>query len=267
MNNSLQRTVEKIYAQFHNPSYLRYDPLEFVYAVEGRQNREIAGLLCSSLAYGRIEQIKKSIAAVYEKTGRELYQFASGVPFKEKIRLFSSFSHRFNRGIDIAVLLQCCAVAIENEGSIEALFVKGLGEKDATIKNALAEFSRRMLEISRVVHGRTAASFRFFFPSPGRGSSCKRLNMFLRWMVRPNDGIDLGIWENVPASKLVMPVDTHVARISRKLGITRRRSADWEMAEQITAALRRIAPDDPVRYDFSLCRSGMIDFRSERKKG
>jgi uncharacterized protein (TIGR02757 family) len=101
----------------------------------------------------------------------------------------------------------------------------------------------------------------YLLPSPESGSACKRLNMYLRWMVRKNDGIDRGTWTGVPASMLIMPVDTHVARIAGSLGLTKRKSADWAMAEEITSRLRECDPDDPVRFDFSLCRTGMVDFR------
>ena len=96
---------------------------------------------------------------------------------------------------------------------------------------------------------------------PEAGSSCKRLNMYLRWMVRENDGIDFGIWNGASAAMLIIPVDTHVAAIARRLKMTRRNSADWRMAEEITGVLKKISPSDPVKYDFSLCRAGMVSFR------
>jgi uncharacterized protein (TIGR02757 family) len=93
-------------------------------------------------------------------------------------------------------------------------------------------------------------------PSPRKGSACKRMNLFLRWMVRSED-IDFGIWDNIPPNKLVIPLDTHIARISKCLGLTRRASADWKMAEEITGALREFDPEDPLKYDFALCHHGI----------
>jgi hypothetical protein len=99
--------------------------------------------------------------------------------------------------------------------------------------------------------------FPFLFPSPASGSACKRLCMFLRWMVRPADGIDLGLWKAIPPRKLIIPVDAHIQRISRFLGLTQRKQADWRMAQEITAALKKFDSDDPVKYDFSLCHIGI----------
>jgi len=95
-----------------------------------------------------------------------------------------------------------------------------------------------------------------FFPTPAKGSACKRMNLFLRWMVRDRD-IDFGIWKGIPKNKLVIPLDTHIARISRCLGFTMRRSADWKAAVEITNALKQFDPDDPVKYDFALCHHGI----------
>ncbi|HEY6837754.1 MAG TPA: DUF2400 family protein, partial [Geobacteraceae bacterium] len=108
--------------------------------------------------------------------------------------------------------------------------------------------------------------FTFFFPSPASGSACKRLCMFLRWMVRPADGIDLGLWHDVSPTKLVIPVDAHIQRIGRYLGLTTRKQADWKMAREITAALRRLDPADPVKYDFSLCHLGISEGCSGRDR-
>jgi uncharacterized protein (TIGR02757 family) len=130
-----------------------------------------------------------------------------------------------------------------------------------TIKKPLEHFTEKIRRHASRLAPARQKSFEYLFPSPQSGSACKRLNMYLRWMVRKKDGIDLGVWENVPVFKLVIPVDTHVARIARNIGLTRRTTVDWRMSEEITLNLRRFDPADPVRYDFSLCRSGMVDSR------
>ena len=106
-------------------------------------------------------------------------------------------------------------------------------------------------------------SFNYLFPDPEGGSACKRMNMYFRWMIRKNDGIDFGMWKHIPSSILVMPVDVHVARIARMFGLTLRKNPDWKMAEEITKTLKKLDPDDPVKYDFSLCRYGMDQFRTK----
>jgi uncharacterized protein (TIGR02757 family) len=265
MSRHLKATLDAVYAAYHHPSYLHLDPVQYVHGFSGIPNREIAGLLCSALAYGRVEQIRKSIEKVLRITGDDISHFAAAVPLREKIKQFSSIKHRFNNGTDIAVLLECCACAVRRYGSLETLFLKGLKEPDDTIKPALDKFVLFLRAVAGKIHKNRSSSMYFFFPRPSSGSTCKRLNMFLRWMVRKNDGIDLGVWTGVPASKLIMPVDTHIAAMAAGMGITKRKTVDWVMAEEITATMRTMYPDDPVRCDFSLCRAGMIDFRKIRK--
>jgi uncharacterized protein (TIGR02757 family) len=266
VNRKQKQCIEQIFKRYHSPSFLWLDPLEYVKGLAGRENREIGGLVCSSLAYGRVEQIRKSISRVLEITGSDLNIFCRQVPFREKQRAFKGFIHRFNTGADVALLLECADRALKQYGSIEGMFLKNYDKSDRTVKGALDAFARSMRTLGQTISpsGRRSG-FTFFFPAPGQGSTCKRLNMFMRWMVRRNDGIDLGIWENVIPSALVMPLDTHVASAAARMGLTRRKTVDWTMAEEITDALRLIDPDDPVRFDFSLCRAGMVDFRIMRK--
>jgi len=137
---------------------------------------------------------------------------------------------------------------------------------------ALSAFSRRMLERTGlpagpgVVGGRLlpGAPVRTFFSSPEKGSACKRFNLYLRWMVRREGGLDFGLWTSIPPAALVIPLDTHVARIAGLMGLTRRRTADWKMALEVTDALRRLDPLDPVKYDFALCRLGILEYCPRR---
>jgi uncharacterized protein (TIGR02757 family) len=267
VNRQQKLWIEKIYKQYHDPAFLRLDPLEFVHRLVGRENREIGGLVCSALAYGRVEQIRKSISRVLEITGLDVGRFCRDVPFDEKKEAFDGFVHRFNTGADVALLLECASRAIRQHGSIEGMFETGFDKSDKTVKSALTAFSRTMRAMAKMISpGKGRRGFAFFFPAPGDGthSACKRLNMYLRWMVRSSDGIDLGIWKKVTPAALIMPVDTHVARVAAQIGLTRRKTADWAMAEEITDALRRLDPEDPIRFDFSLCRAGMVGFRNLR---
>jgi uncharacterized protein (TIGR02757 family) len=264
VNQKQKQCVERIFKQYHNPDFLCLDPLEFVHRLFGRENREIGGLVCSALAYGRVEQIRKSVSRALEITGPDLNGFCRDVPFQAKRRAFDGFIHRFNSGTDVALLLECASYAIKQHGSIEGMFLTGYSKSDKTVKRALDAFALAMRAAAQRIYPARQGGFAFFFPVPGHGSTCKRLNMYLRWMVRRGDGIDLGIWKKIPPAALVMPVDTHVAAVAVRLGLTRRKTIDWAMAEEITDALRRLDPDDPVRFDFSLCRSGMVGFRTLR---
>jgi uncharacterized protein (TIGR02757 family) len=168
--------------------------------------------------------------------------------------------HRWTRGEDIAALLWILRQMLEQSGSIERFFTEGLDAGAEDVSGALDRFSTRALAFDvRPVYGRVPkrAGVCYFFPRPSTGSACKRMNLFLRWMVR-KDEVDLGVWTTVSPSQLVVPLDTHVIRLGRCLRLTRYTSPGWKMAADITAALRRLDPVDPVRFDFSLCHVGMM---------
>lgn len=236
------------------------DPIEFVHAVSGKDQREVAGLLASCLSYGRVETIRENIQKLFAMAGNDVCAFVDTVPYAEKCTQLSGFKHRFNSGADIALLCETLRCVRTEYGSLEALFTAGMKSDD--MHSALSAFTGALRTYAGTILARPSASFDYLLPSPKNGSACKRLNMFLRWMVRRNDGIDLGLWESVDPKMLIMPVDTHVASIARTLKLTVRKTADWRMAEEITAALKKINPSDPVKYDFSLCRTGMMDFRN-----
>jgi uncharacterized protein (TIGR02757 family) len=169
--------------------------------------------------------------------------------------------HRWIRGRDLVALLLILQRMLREAGSIEGFFLEGDDPAAPDIGPALDSFSARALTTSlRAAYGRGAAprpGVSYFFPRPSAGSACKRLNLFLRWMVR-HDAIDLGVWTRVSPSRLVVPLDTHVIRLGRCLRLTRYVSPGWRMAAEITASLRAFNPGDPVRYDFSLCHVGMM---------
>ena len=232
------------------------DPIWCVHRFSSPEDREIAGLVASALAYGRAEIIIRNCEWVFEKTGLQIAKFVKETDYSEKKRVFKGFKHRFNDHIDLSALMECISVILKEYGSIGNLFSESgnCSTKESLI--ILPAFLRAGGKLMK-----QKEEFEYLFPSPESGSACKRMNMYLRWMIRPDDSIDFGIWKNISPSKLIIPVDTHIASIAIALGLTQRKSADWQMAEQITLALSRIDPCDPVRFDFSLCRVGMIDFR------
>jgi uncharacterized protein (TIGR02757 family) len=258
----LKLFLDDQYEKYHRPEFLKLDPLVCLQGFSASDNIEVAGFIAAVLAYGRAEIIIRNVSRIFESTGLGIAKFAAETSFAHKRRLFKDFKHRFTDGDAIALLLQCIGCVREEYGSLEKLFAQGLGHQDVTIKNALERFTEH-LRHQAALWAPECTSIRYLLASPQSGSACKRLNMYLRWMARKNDGIDFGAWNSIPPSKLVMPVDTHVARISRAIGLTRRATPDWVMAEEITARLRVFDKADPVRYDFSLCRSGMVDFRKK----
>ena len=260
----LKTRLDTLYKTF-DKGFLESDPLLFPHRFRSTKDREIVGLISSTLAYGRVAQIKKSVEAVLSIMGGKPYAFTMSFTPKEDLKLFGDLRHRFNDGRDVACLIYFMRQMIELNGSIGGFFKVGYNRDDATIKNALTSFTERALELSHGgIYGRAkalqrSAGVRYFFPSPVNKSACKRLNLYLRWMVRSGDALDLGLWRYADPAKLIVPIDTHVARISRHLGLTKRKSADWRMAEEVTEALRAFDKADPVKYDFAISRLGILE--------
>lgn len=266
---NLKPCLDKLYRTF-DLKFLSPDPLEFIHKFRASEDQEIVGLIASSLAYGRVERICSSIKTVLERMDNKPYRFIVRFnPVKDK-GLFDGFVHRFNTGRDIACLIYFAKQMIEESGSIGEFFLKGYSTKDANMKNSLISFSERVLSLDvSALYGTKSlpndAGVRFFFPSPKNGSPCKRLNLYLRWMVRKGDRLDFGLWKDISASKLIIPLDTHIARISQNIGLTKRKNPDWNMAEEITENLKKLDPRDPVKYDFALCRLGILEHCPKKK--
>ena len=240
--------LDRLYARYNRREFVHPDPVEFLYGYDDPGDREVVGIVAASLAYGRVAQIVRSVAGVLERMpspGR----FLAAASEETLRRTFADFRHRFTSGDDLARMLCGVKRAIEQYGSLRACFTAGLNEDDETILQALIRFVAGLKEAAGVRDNS-------LLPSPGNGSACKRLNLFLRWMVRRDD-VDPGGWDSVPRSKLIVPLDTHMQRICRALGLTERRQASLRTALEVTSAFRTIAKDDPVRYDFALTRLGM----------
>jgi uncharacterized protein (TIGR02757 family) len=262
----LRSRLDDLYRHYDH-RFVTPDPLEFVRAQPDPADREVTGLLASSLAFGTVGQIKASIGRVMEALGprpaQAIRELEPG-PFAERL---ASFKHRWSDGRDVACLLFFARQMLEGSGSIERFFTEGRSGADATMDAALRSFSARALSLDHGgLYGRgrlpARAGVRYFFPSPAQGSACKRLNLYLRWMVR-RDGVDLGVWSSVDPSSLVIPLDAHIYTISRRVRLTRYKSAGWAMAADITRKLRRLDPRDPVKYDFALHRMGLFKKRDE----
>ncbi len=258
--------LHQIYDKYHNPAWLKLDPLLCVRRYDDPRQREIVGLLASVLAYGRVENIIRNIDRILTIANGDLFSFLHSTSLREKKDLLSGFRHRFNTGADIAVLLQSAACIVDKYGSLENLFSRKCCSTADSILEAASGFVVEFKQMARKTRAKAGTYFDYLLPSPTRGSACKRLNMYLRWMIRPDDGIDCGVWGNVSPRVLIMPVDAHVAKVSRVLKLTDRKSADWRMAEQITQNLKKVSPEDPVKYDFSICRYGMMLFREGLKE-
>jgi len=255
----LRRRLNRLYHHY-DTRFVNPDPLEFVRRA-APADREVVGLLASALAYGSVPQIKRSIGSVLSALGAAPAAAVRTLRPREALRRLDGFKHRFNDARDVACLLFFTRQMIEREGSVEGFFTAGHRPEAEDVGPALASFTARALALD---HGGlygggplpAGAGVRFFFPSPADRSPCKRLNLYLRWMVR-REGVDLGLWRTVDPRQLVIPLDAHVLAIARRTRLTRYRSPGWSMAVDITRRLRRLDPSDPVKYDFALHRMGL----------
>jgi uncharacterized protein (TIGR02757 family) len=237
------------------------DPIQTVRPFADSGDREIAGFCAAALAFGRVASVLNSIGTLFNALGPRPVDFVRRFEPEAAPRAMRSMVHRWIRGEDLIALLWMLRQMIDRSGSIERFFLEGLNGNDADVGAALDSFSKRALALDiRRAYGRQPKrpGVCYFFPRPSAGSACKRLNLFLRWMVR-RDEVDLGVWQSVSASKLIVPLDTHVIRIGRCLRLTRYTSPGWRMAADITASLRALNPRDPVSFDFSLCHIGMMN--------
>ncbi|HXD74419.1 MAG TPA: TIGR02757 family protein [Vicinamibacterales bacterium] len=252
--------LDRLYAGFNYPDSAT-DPIQIVRRYTCNDDREVVGFCAASLAFGRVASVLQSIERLVAIMGPHPAAYVRGFDPAREAPRFNGLVHRWTRERDIIALLWIIRQMLERSGSIEGFFLDGYDPAAPDLASALDSFSARAMALDlKAAYGRVPkrTGVSYFFPRPSKGSACKRLNLFLRWMIR-RDALDLGVWTRVPASKLVVPLDTHVIRVGRCLQLTHYQSPGWKMASDITASLARIDPDDPTRYDFSICHLGMMN--------
>jgi uncharacterized protein (TIGR02757 family) len=257
--SGLKPTLDRLYDSFNMPDSAT-DPIQIVRRFTRPDDREVVGFIAAGLAFGRVSSVLQSIERVLDLMGPSPADFVRTFDPRRNGPAFRDFVHRWIRGADVVALLWLLHQMSARSGSIESFFVEG-DDGGEDVQAALDSFSSRALALDlRSAYGRLPArpGVCYFFPRPSAGSGCKRLNLFMRWMVR-HDALDLGVWTRVSPARLIVPLDTHVIRVGRCLRLTRYTSPGWRMALDITKALRAIDPDDPVKYDFSVCHLGMMN--------
>lgn len=267
---SLKRELDRLYDSFNAPDSA-FDPVQVVQKYPRVEDREIIGFIASAVAFGRVASVVNSTNAICAVLGKRPAAFLRKFDPKIHGAPLRPLVHRWTRGEDFVAMLWILRTFIEEFGSLERAFVAGLSDDDVDVGPAIERFGTRAREMDlRPVYGKrglTPSPSRpgvfYFFPRPSTGSACKRMNLYLRWMSR-HDDVDPGGWTSVPPSKLVIPLDTHIIRVGRALKLTKYQSAGWKMAADITASLRKLDPQDPVKYDFSLCHLSMMGGDVER---
>jgi len=241
--------LDELYSTYNRSEHIHPDPLEFVHLYDSPPDREVVAFIASCLAYGRVKQILSSVRSVLDKMGPSPSSFLLRSSPSRISNSFRLFRHRFTSGAELSAMLIGLRKTLVEYGSLESRFLTHFHPSDESIIPALSGF----VEELTVAAGQKMP---MFLPSPRQGSACKRLNLFLRWMVR-SDNVDPGVWKGVSASHLLVPMDTHMHRIAFSLGLTTRKQADLRCAIEVTRGFACICPEDPVRYDFALTRLGM----------
>jgi uncharacterized protein (TIGR02757 family) len=249
-------TIQRVDAACDRATRVQADPIGPVRRYQSAANLEIAGLVAACLAFGNVKTLRAKVAEVFDRIGPDIARAGD-----DELGVFAAlagFTHRVYLGEDVARLVIGARRVQRGSGSLENRFEAAF-RRTGSLREALAEWT----DAIRVAGGldiaaRTRRGAAHILSDPNKTSGCKRLLLYLRWMVRRDDGVDLGVWKRVSPSILLVPVDTHLYKLSRNLGFTRRTTLNWATTEEITAALRRFDPEDPVRFDFPLCHLGML---------
>lgn len=249
--------LEDLYNRYNRRQWVHPDPLEFLYHYQENLDREVVGIVASSLAYGRVAQILRSVSNVLKGLGPSPASFLRHATAESLRAMCSGFKHRFTTGEELYALLWGVKDILDRYGSLERCFAEAMTKGRGTSDCGTAQVLGGLKGLVEALNGGVRRNG-MFLPSPEGGSACKRLNLFLRWMVR-RDEIDPGGWQCISPSALIIPLDTHMHRISLRLGLTCRKQGDMRTALEVTEAFRSLVPEDPVRFDFALTRLGIIE--------
>lgn len=264
---ALREPLERLYREFDYGSRIERDAIQFPLRYPDPRDRELVALLTACLAYGRVDLFGRALERALAVMGPSPAAFVAAFDPVRQAHAFDDFLYRFNRPRDLVAFCTAARDLLARWGTLEKCFLAGDANERGPIRPALEAFARAFLgaDVRAVFpRGRLSRGYRHLFPLPSTGGPCKRLHLFLRWLIR-REPPDFGLWTSVSPARLLIPVDTHVENMSRAIGLTRRKSRTWTMAEDITARLALIDPADPVKYDFALCHKRMSgDCRDRR---
>jgi len=250
--SDLKKKLDNLYLTY-NKKFSSKDPVRNLDKFTEEKDIELAGLITAAFSYGSVDQINAFLGMLFAKTGFNLHEFTINFAKHKDKKLFNGLYYRFNSHFDIINMFHSLQFILETYSTLKNYFLSGYSVSDENILNALSSFSGGL---NKRIPKTNKRYFHYLFSDPVNNSTCKRMNLFLRWMVR-RDEIDLGIWNEIGTSKLIMPVDTHIARISKELGLVKRKSIDLKFALELTGILKKFDENDPVKYDFALCHLGI----------
>ncbi|HLT23619.1 MAG TPA: TIGR02757 family protein [Ignavibacteria bacterium] len=246
----LKKYLDGLYKKYRK-KHSSKDPVWTLHRFSDIRDIEIIGFIISCYTYGQVDVINAFVERILKITGNNIYEFTVNFSKSKDKKRFTGMYYRFNNESHLVNLFDIIKQALAKHGSLNNLFLDHYNNTDQNIVNALTGFTQ---ELKLPLKDKT--TFKHFIPDPGANSASKRLNLFLRWMVR-KDEIDLGAWNGIPKSKLIIPLDIHVHRVARQLGLVKRASPDLKFAIELTEKLKQFYPRDPVKYDFALCHIGI----------
>lgn len=256
--DSLRDVLNRVYARYNHREFVPPDPLQFVYRFPDRRDAEIAAFLASALAYGRVRQIERSLTELFDRMDGSPHEYTMNLCDAGRARM-RPFKHRFTTGSDIIDLIDLFHRILDEYGDLESFFLRGYRPEHPNVLPALSVFCDSLCERYADAHdGHVSFGLSYLLASPSRGSASKRLHLFLRWMVR-YDEVDPGLWRRVDKSKLIVPIDVHMARLCRILGLHDDKTTTGRTAVKITEGFSKIEPADPAKYDFALSRIGILE--------
>lgn len=261
VDSKLESYLNSLVEKYKTPDFIKNDPIRFPHRYKDVKDIEVMAFISAMMAQGRRTKIVESLEKIETLMGKDPYNFIYNFDYEseyDKFKDFNHFAYKNIPGADILCIFHLMKQALHKYGSLKALFLEGLDPKNQkNVKEALIHFTDKffsfapppdMIEIPNRIKS--------LLPNPNKGSACKRLNMFLRWVVRKDD-VDFGIWSEVPTSMLLIPLDVHVSKLSRELGLTQRKQDDWLTAQEITNNLSKFDPNDPSKYDFAIFGMGI----------
>ncbi len=251
---ALKAFLDEAVARYNTPAFITADPISIPHRFAKQQDREIMAFWTATLAWGQRKTIMQSANRLAELMDDAPHDFMLHHVEKDRAR-FESFKHRTFQATDTLWFLEFFHNFYQKNTSLETAFARHLRPEDLTVENALRGFHNDFFD-----HPYAPERTRKHVATPARGSTCKRLNMFLRWMVRKdNAGVDFGIWEKISPAQLLIPLDVHVERVARRHGLLQRKQTDWHAVLELTENLRAFDPNDPVKYDFALFGTGVLE--------
>jgi len=254
MDKKLKDFLDRKVEEYNRPSFIEHDPISIPHLFSKKQDIEIAAFFASIFAWGNRTTIINKSKTLLKLMDDAPYDFIT-THHASDLKKLIQFRHRTFNTTDLLYFILFLRHHYQQSKTLESAFSKWMGTKDDTIENALTGFNDYFFSLQDA-----PVRTKKHIATPKRNSTCKRLNMFLRWMVRKdNCGVDFGIWNTISPAQLICPIDVHVARVAKRFNLIQRKQVDWQTALELTSHLKQLDPDDPAKYDFALFGLGVVE--------